>query len=155
MEKRQIKIDQGRVVPMLPRLLLTGLVVASVIYLMDQSSNPDFLFTIAIVIGSTIVHGLWSTRKVFVADQGTGTINQYYWLLGFKAQNRIENVKGKEILLRRMGQEQKAPGNYPWKVFLKLENDEEVFVISRDNSEDGMTVASSIGKKLGLRLLKE
>lgn len=155
MEKRQIKIDQGRVVPMLPRLLITGLTLTSVIYLMDQSENPDFLFTIAIVVGSTIVHALWSTRKVFVADQNTATINHYYWLLGFKAQNHAENGKGTEIILRRIGEEQKAPGNYPWKVFLKLDRGSEVFVISRDNSEDGMHVASEIAKKLGLKVRKE
>lgn len=155
MENRQIKIDQGRLVPMLPRLLITGLIVALVIYLMDQAQNPNFIFTVAIVIGSTLVHAIWSTRKVFAYDQNTATFSHYYWLLSFKAQNRVENGKGTAVILKRIGSEQKSPGNYPWKVFLKLEDGNEVFVISRDNSEDGLAVASSIGKKLGLKVRKE
>ena len=155
MENRQIKIDQGRVVPMLPRLLITGSIVTLIIYLMDQAQNPNFIFTVAIVVGSSLVHALWSTRRVFNYDHNTGTFSHYYWLLGFKAQNRVTHGKGTAVILRRMGHEQKAPGNYPWKVFLTLEEGGEVFVISRENSEDGMTVASSIGKKLGLKVKKE
>ncbi|MDW3194178.1 MAG: hypothetical protein R8G66_17525 [Cytophagales bacterium] len=155
MENKQIKIDQGRVVPMLPRLLITGSIVALIIYLMDQAQNPNFVFTLAIVVGSTFVHAIWSTRRVFAYDHNTATFNHYYWLLSFKAQHRTEHGKGTAIILRRMGHEQKSPGNYPWKVFLKIEDGNEVFVISRDNSEDGMTVAASIGKKLGLKVRKE
>lgn len=155
MNKRQIRIDQGRVIPLFPRLLTTGLLVALFIYLMDQSSKPDFVFILGIVIGSAIIHGLWSTRKIFVVDQTATTLSHYYWLIGIKAQNRQEHGKGTEIILRRIGQDQKSPGNYPWKVFLKLESGEEVFVISRDNSEDGGKVASEIARKLDLGVKKE
>lgn len=155
MGNRQIKIDQGRVVPMLPRLLGTGLIITTIIYLMDQAQNPNFTFTIAIVVGSTLVHVLWSTRRIFAFDQHTGTFSHYYWLLGFKAQNRTQHGKGTAVILRKMGRDQKVPGNYPWKVYIKLAEDNEVFVISRENSEDGMTVASSIAKKLGLKVRKE
>ncbi len=110
---------------------------------------------LGVVVGSVIIHGLWSTRKIFVVDQTAATLSHYYWLIGIKTQNRQENGKGSEIILRRIGREKKSAGNYPWKVFLKLESGEEVFVISRDNSEDGEKVASKIAKKLGLEMKKE
>lgn len=155
MNKRQLRIDQGRVIPLFPRLLITSLLIALFIYLMDQSSKPDFAFMLGIIVGSVIIHGLWSSRKVFAIDQTAATLSHYYWLIGIKAQNRQEHGKGKAVILRRIGRDQKSPGNYPWKILLKLESGEEVFVISRDNSEDGWKVATKIAEQLGLEAKKE
>lgn len=155
MRKRQIKIDQGRVIPLYPRMLITSILVAVLIYLMDQSAKPDLTFMTGLIMGSTLLHGVWSSRKVLVMDQTAGTINQYYWLMGIKVKNRQEQGRGIKVILRRIGTEQKVPGNFPWKVFLLLEDGQEVFVISRDYSEDGLKVAKEIAKKLGLEATNE
>lgn len=131
------------------------MLVTLLIYLMDQSAEPDFTFMVGLIMESTLLHGVWSSRKVFVMDQTAGTINQYYWLMGIKVKNRQEQGRGVKVILRRIGTDQKAPGNFPWKVFLLLEDGREIFVISRDYSEDGLKVAKEIAKKLVLEASKE
>ena len=155
MKKRQIRIDQGRIIPLYPRFLITGLLVALLIYLMDQSPKPDLIFVVGLITGSALVYGVWGFRKVLAIDQTASRINQYYWLVGFNLQNQQEQGKGTAIILRKIGRAQKAPGKFPWKVFLTLEDGNEVFMISREYREEGEKVARSIANKLGLEVRTE
>ncbi len=155
MEKRQIRIDQGRIIPMFPRLLVTSLSVALLIYLMDQSPKPGSAFFLGLILNSFIIHIVWSTRKIFIADQNEAKFGHYYWVLGFKARQQMEMGKGVNVAIRRKSKDLKTPGQYPWEVYLILENESEVFVISRDYSEDAKKVASNIAKKLGIVMKKK
>lgn len=155
MEKRQIRIDQGRIIPMFPRLLVTSLSVALLIYLMDQSPKPGSAFFLGLVLSSFIIHIVWSTRKIFVAHQNEARFGHYYWVLGFKARQQMEMGKGVNVAVRRKSKDRKTPGRYPWEVYLILENESEVFVISRDYSKDAEKVAGKIAEKLGVKVKKE
>ena len=152
MEKKQVRIDQGRVIPLFPRLLVSGVIVALLIKLMDQSPTPDLRFIVSIIIGSTFIYALWSTRQVIYVDQNKQLIQHFYWLMGIRIKPQEEPGNGTKILLRRLKNRQKSQGRHPWKIHLKLENGTEVFLISRDNREDGEKVAQSIAKKLGLEV---
>lgn len=154
MKKREVSIDQGRIVPLFPRLLLTGLIITLLIYLIDLFEQPGPTFYLGFMLGTFILHALWSARKILLVKFDMGTIHHFFWLLGLKIREQNTESTGIELFVRKKQKDRKSPGRYPYEVILKLENGQEIFVISRDYPEDALHVAEKIAKKLGIKVKK-
>lgn len=148
----KIRIGQGRIVPMEVRMPLTLLLMGLMAYLISQTPEPDLVFMVVFIGSSSALYALWTVRKVLEVDMARSAITYYYWVLGVKASKSTQKGKPVHLELHEKSESFGSKKHDDFQAYLALDQEELLFVISREEAEDLYKIASNISKKLGIPL---